>query len=239
MKAMLFAAGLGSRLLTETANKPKALVKIGQKTLLQLAVEKLKEFGITEIVVNVHHFALQISEFFQIHDFGITIHLSDETEKLLETGGGLKKAAPILRGNEPILIYNVDILSNIDLSAVIREHSNSGALATLVVRNRETQRYFKFNHNKQLVGWINKKTGETKISKPEDFSSALEMAFSGIHIIQPYFFNYLPEKDRFSITDLYLELAKTQLIKGYFDESDLWMDVGKPEQLEEARKLFI
>lgn len=238
MKAMIFAAGLGSRLLTETSDKPKALVKIGEKTLLQLAVEKLKDFGITEIVVNVHHFADQIAEFIHSHNFGIKIHLSDETEKLLETGGGLKKAAPLFSGTEPVLIYNVDILSNINLSEVIREHSNSGALATLVVRNRETQRYFKFSRNKQLVGWINKKTGETKISKPEDFSTAVEMAFSGIHIIQPEFFNFLPEEDRFSITDLYLELAKTQLIKGFFDESDLWMDVGKPEQLEEARKIF-
>jgi len=108
----------------------------------------------------------------------------------------------------------------------------------LAVRNRETQRYFKFDKNKQLVGWINKKTGETKISRPNNFETAVEMAYSGIHIVQPEIFSLMPETDRFSITNFYLELAKTQSIKGYFDESELWMDVGKPEQLEEARKLF-
>lgn len=235
---MIFAAGLGSRLLSETKNKPKALVEVGGKPLLQHAIEKLKNSGVTEIVVNVHHFARLIEKFIVENNFGIPIKISDESKKLLETGGGLKKAAPLLTGTEPIIIYNVDILSNIDISKVIHEHLKSEALATLVVRNRETQRYFKFNGSKQLVGWINKNTGESKISKAENFSSAVEMAFSGIHIIQPEFFNFMPKKERFSITDLYLELAKNHVIKGYFDESDLWMDVGKPEQLEQARKLF-
>jgi NDP-sugar pyrophosphorylase family protein len=238
MKAMVFAAGLGTRLQNETAAKPKALIDVGGKPLLQRAIEKLKTEGITEIVVNVHHFSELIISFLNENDFGIPIHISDETKKLLDTGGGLKKAARFFTENEPVLIYNVDIISNLDLKLLLHDHLNSGALATLAVRKRETQRYFKFDNNKELVGWINKKSGETKISKPENFEKATEMAFSGIHIIQPKIFSLMPETDRFSITDFYLELAKTHLIKGFFDESDLWMDVGKTEQLEEARRIF-
>jgi NDP-sugar pyrophosphorylase family protein len=120
----------------------------------------------------------------------------------------------------------------------LNDHLKKKALVTLAVRNRETQRYFKFDQNNQLVGWINKKTGESKISRPENFENAIEMAYSGIHIVQPEIFSLMPETDRFSITTFYLELAKTYSIKGYFDDSDLWMDVGKPEQLEEARRLY-
>ncbi len=235
---MIFAAGLGTRLNNETSDKPKALVELGEKTLLQQSIEKLKKEGITEIVVNIHHFSKLVISFLTKNDFGIKIHISDETEKLLDTGGGLKKASKFLAGKEPILIYNVDIISNLSLQLLLEEHLKSNPLVTLAVRNRETQRYFKFDENKQLVGWINKKTGETKISRPENFKMAVEMAYSGIHIVQPEIFSLMPETDRFSITDFYLELAKTYSIKGYFDDSDLWMDVGKPEQLDEARKLF-
>ncbi len=235
---MIFAAGLGTRLNDETSGKPKALVEVNGKPLLQHAIEKLTKDGITEIVVNVHHFSNLVISFLKESDFGINIHVSDETEKLLDTGGGLKKAVQFLAGNEPVLIYNVDIISNLSLQLLLKEHLKSNSLVTLAVRNRETQRYFKFDTKKQLVGWINKKTGEIKISRPENFETAIEMAYSGIHIVQPEIFSLMPETDRFSITDFYLELAKTHSIKGYFDDSDLWMDVGKPEQLEEARKLF-
>ena len=235
---MIFAAGLGTRLNNETSDKPKALVDVGGKPLLLHALEKLKGEGFTEVVVNVHHFSELVISFLKSNDFGIKIHISDESEKLLDTGGGLKKAANFLAGNEPILIYNVDILCDLSLQVLLKNHLKSGALVTLAVRNRETQRYFKFNKNKQLVGWINKKTGETKISIPSYFESSIEMAYSGIHIVQPEIFSLMPEADRFSITDFYLELAKTHSIKGYFDDSKLWMDVGKPEQLEEVRRLF-
>lgn len=237
MKAMIFAAGLGTRLNDETSRKPKALVDVGGKTLLQHAIEKLKNEGVSEIVINVHHFSNLVISFLKNNDFGIKIHISDETEKLLDTGGGLKKAEIYFNGNEPILIYNVDIISNLNLKLLLKDHLKTKALVTLAVRNRETQRYFKFDQNKQLVGWINKKTGESKISRQENFENAIEMAYSGIHIVQPEIFSLMPEIDRFSITNFYLELAKTHSIKGYFDDSDLWMDVGKPEQLEEARSL--
>jgi NDP-sugar pyrophosphorylase family protein len=238
MKAMIFAAGLGTRLQNETTEKPKALVEIGGKTLLQHAIEKLKNEGTKEIVVNVHHFADLVIKFIQNTNWGIPIYISNESDKLLETGGGLKKASHFFTDNSPILIYNVDILSNLDLKVLKEEHLKSGALATLVVRKRETQRYFKFDSDKNLVGWLNKKTGETKISNPDNFEMATEMAFSGIHIIQPELLKMMPNEDRFSIVKVYLELAQTHKIKGYFDDSDLWMDVGKTAQLEEARNLF-
>jgi NDP-sugar pyrophosphorylase family protein len=235
---MVFAAGLGTRLKNETQNKPKALVEIGGKPLLQRTIEKLAGEGIEEIVVNVHHFSELVIDFVRRNDFGVPVRISDETGKLLETGGGLKKAAPLLSGDKPVVLYNVDVLSNLDLQIPVREHLRSGALATLVVRNRQTQRYFKFNSEKRLVGWMNKKTGESRIVIPNEFEGSSEMAFSGIHIISPDIFKLMPEEDRFSIRDLYLGLAGKYLIKGFFDESDLWIDVGKPDELERARNRF-
>lgn len=235
---MVFAAGLGTRLKEETRHKPKALVEVGGKPLLQHAIEKLKSEGFTEIVVNVHHFSNLVVEFLNSRDFGIPVNISDETGRLLDTGGGLKKAAPLLAGKEPVLIYNVDVLSNLDLQILVQEHVRSGALATLVVRNRKTQRYFKFDNNKRLVGWINRKTGKKKIAIPESFENAVEMAFSGIHVVSSEIFNLMPAEEKFSITDFYLRQAKSHLIKGYFDDSEIWMDVGKPEELELAREKF-
>lgn len=237
MKAMVFAAGLGTRLKDETSLKPKALVEVGGKPLLFHAIEKLKKSGVAEIVINVHHFADQVIQYINSAEFGVKIHISDERDLLLDTGGGLKNAACFLTGNEPVLIYNVDILSNIDLNQVKKQHLETGALATLTVRKRETQRYMKFS-DKQLAGWINKKTGETKISLPELFDNAEEMAFSGIHIVQPEIFSLMPETERFSIIDLYLELTKTRKIMAFYDDSDLWIDVGKTEELEAARKIY-
>jgi NDP-sugar pyrophosphorylase family protein len=239
MKAMIFAAGLGSRLLEETSDKPKALVEIDGETLLQRAIERLNSEGVGEIVVNVHHFAERVTQFLSENDFGIPIHISNESGKLLDTGGGLKKAAHFFDDDSPVIIYNVDILSNLNIKKLVAEHKKSGALATLVVRNRTTQRYLKFDNKKRLVGWLNKKTGETKISVAGSFNESVEMAFSGIHIVQPELFKLMPAKERFPIIGFYLELAKTHLIKGYFDDSDLWMDVGKPEQLADARRLIL
>ena len=238
MEAMIFAAGLGTRLQAETQNKPKALVQIGNKTLLQLAIEKLKKAGVSNIVINVHHFSEKIRAFVSDNDFGIPILISDETEELLDTGGGLKKAAPFFTGDKPIIIDNVDVLSSLNLSEVINRHKKKESLATLVVRKRETQRYLKFDNNQHLVGWINKKTGEKKISLAQSFDNSADMAFSGIQIIEPGLLKILPDLNKFSIIDVYLELAKTTKIMGYFDDSDVWMDVGKPAQLEEARLLF-
>ncbi|WP_340114739.1 nucleotidyltransferase family protein [Maribellus mangrovi] len=238
MEAMIFAAGLGTRLEGETADKPKALVDVGRKPLIQHAIEKLVNAGASKIVVNVHHYAELLTGFIKGHSWGVDVQVSDESGRLLETGGGLKKAAPLFSGKEAILIYNVDILSSLNLRLLYQSHLESSALATLVVRDRETSRYLKFDEEMKLSGWLNKSSGETKISRPDVFEQSKELAFSGIQIVQPEIFELFPSEDRFSITDWYLELAKTKTIKGYFDASDLWMDVGKPAELKAARKRF-
>jgi NDP-sugar pyrophosphorylase family protein len=239
LKALIFAAGLGTRLKEHTANKPKAMVQLAGKPLLQHAIEKLIAQKITDITVNVFHFADQIISFLDQHPFPeAKIHISDEREELLDTGGGLKKAEAFLVGNEPILIYNVDVISNLNLSILENYHRTAGSLATLVVRKRDTSRYLMFDQNLQLVGWKNFSNGETKISREEPFDSAVPYAFSGIQIVQPEIFSLITEKGKFPIMDLYLRLASTQLIHGYIDTSTTWMDLGKPDQLQMAEKFF-
>lgn len=239
MKALIFAAGIGSRLKEETLYKPKALVEIGGKPLLQHIIEKLKGEGISEFVINVHHFPDMIADFVKTLNVGVKISISDERNELLDTGGGLKKAASFFKdSNNPVLMYNVDILSNINLTNLIQTHYTSGALATLAVRKRITQRYLKFDRQHRLVGWVNKKTGEERVAVSKSFENAVEMAFSGIHIVNQEIFDLMPAEKRFSMIDLYLLLAKDHFIYGYYDESSSWIDVGKPDSLVEARKLF-
>lgn len=239
MKAIIFAAGLGTRLAPETFDKPKALVEVGGKPLLLHALEKLYREGIHDVVVNVHHFPDLIIDFLKTIKLDLNIKISDEREKLLDTGGALKKAAPLLESvSDPVLMYNVDVLSNVSLQLLEKEHLASGALATLVVRKRETQRYFKFDSDKRLVGWINHKNGEEKIIDPDLYSKGTELAFSGIHVVHPAILNFMPPEDRFSIVDLYLQLGRNHLINGFFDTSSFWLDVGKPDSLEKARKIF-
>ena len=238
MEAMLLAAGKGTRLQEETNSKPKALVQVGGKPLLQHAIERLCAAGVSKIVVNVHHFSEQVIAFIESRSWPVPVLISDETDCLLETGGGLKKAAGLFSKTEPILIYNVDILSSLDLTDLLQAHLASGALATLVVRKRTTQRYFKFDELMQLVGWVNKKSGEKKVARPDKFEHASELAFSGIHIVQPAILERMPLENRFSIVPVYLNLAQSEKINGFIDNSELWMDVGKPAELEIARKRY-
>lgn len=187
MKAMIFAAGLGTRLRPLTDHTPKALVSVAGKPMLERVILRLKEAGFNDITVNIHHFGEQIIEFLRANnDFGITIHLSDERDMLLDTGGGIKKARPFLDGNEPFLVHNADILSDINLAELYRHHRESNAEATLLVSQRQTSRYLLLDDANRLHGWINKSTGETK---PEGFSfqerQYKEMAFGGIHVISP------------------------------------------------------
>ena len=239
MKALLFAAGLGTRLKEHTQDKPKAMVSIAGKPLLQYAIEHLKQFGISDVTINVFHFAEQVISFIKENNsFGINIHISDERDQLLDTGGGLKMAGSYLKGEEPILIYNVDVISNLDLNLLLKYHQEQKALATLVVRHRETSRYLMFDLNLQLAGWKNFSSGKTIISRPESFADAQPLAFSGIHIIQPELLELITEEGKFPIMDLYSRLAKDQSIKAFIDQSDLWMDLGKPDQLLAAEKLF-
>lgn len=239
MKALLFAAGLGTRLKTYTQDKPKALVTLAGKPLLQHAIEHLKRFGITDITINVFHFADQIIDFISEHNsFDVNIRISDEREQLLDTGGGLKKAAGFLKGNEPILIYNVDVISNLNLFNLLNFHQQNKALATLVVRNRETSRYLMFDESLQLTGWKNFSNGDSIISRADSFPTSKPMAFSGIHLLEPEIFELITEEGKFPIMDLYLRLAKVHKIIGYPDQSELWMDLGKPEQLLAAEQLL-
>lgn len=239
MKALLFAAGLGTRLKEHTQNTPKALVGLAGKPLIQHAIEHMKSQGITDITINVFHFADQVISFIEENgSFGIDIHISDERDQLLDTGGGLKKAGQYLKGDEPILIYNVDVISDLDLNVLLKYHQEQKALATLVVRSRETSRYLMFDQNLRLSGWKNFSNSETIISRPESFADAQPFAFSGIHLIQPELLNLITEEGRFPIMDLYLRLAKDHSIKAFIDHSYLWMDLGKPEQLLAAEKLL-
>ena len=239
VRALIFAAGLGTRLMEHTRDQPKALVLLAGKPLLQHAIEKLMIHQITDITVNVFHFADQIIAFLENHPFpGLQIHVSDERAELLDTGGGLRNAAAFLTGHEPILIYNVDVISNLDLNLLENYHRMSGALATLVVRQRETARYLMFDEHLQLAGWKNFSNGETKICREDTFPNATPYAFSGIQIVQPDIFRLISEKGKFPIMDLYLRLAKKESVCGYIDTSTIWMDLGKPDQLVVAEKLF-
>lgn len=238
MKAMIFAAGLGTRLRPLTNDRPKALVELEGKTLLEIVIKRLVYHGFTDIVVNVHHFADKVIQYLKDHNnFGVNIMISDERDMLLETGGGLKKAANLLQGTDPILICNVDILTNINYSRMLDVHRRSKAIATLAIRQRTTSRYLLFNQRKNLIGWTNNKTGEVKISK-QTKAQPNPFAFSGIQIIQSKFLELIHQTGKFSIIDVYLDLARTHQIKGYQHDNDVWLDVGKPESLKKGLEVL-
>ena len=235
MKAMIFAAGLGTRLKTLTAQKPKALVECNGHTLLEYAIRNVKHAGFDEIVVNVHHFAEQIISFIQSNDFGIPITISDESNELLDTGGGLLKAKEFLTGDEPFLVCNVDILCSIDFKKMIDYHIKNNALVTLAVSDRITSRYLLFDSENQLCAWENRKTQEQKIVRQREHYTPL--AFSGIQIISPKIFDFITESGKFAIMDLYLRLAANHPIIAYDHTGDFWLDVGKFEEFESIEKL--
>ncbi|MGP1477688.1 MAG: nucleotidyltransferase family protein [Phocaeicola sp.] len=238
MKAMIFAAGVGSRLKPLTDYSPKALIKIAGQPMLEHVINKLKISGFDEIVINVHHLAEQIIDYLKDNNnFGITIHISDERQELLETGGGLQKALPLFAPNdEGILIHNVDILSNCDLRGLMQYHKEHQAVATLVVSSRKTLRYLLFNKENRLCGWVNKKTGETK---PEGFvykeGEYAEYAYAGIEVVQPEIYKWLPE-GKFSIIDFYLNHCNELAIKPYVANDLKLLDIGKPETLIKAEQ---
>ena len=237
MKAMLFAAGLGTRLKPFTDNAPKALAEVNNKTLLEHNIRYLQRYGIDDIVVNVHHFAGMIEDVLaQNHGFGSFVDISDEREEVLETGGGLKKAAPLFAGEEDIVVMNVDVLTTLNLEALIASHKESGALATLAVMKRESSRHLLFDNDMQLCGWTSNKTGEIKTAR--DLTYAQPYAFSGIQVISSQLFNHIPFDGKFSMIDVYLHFAKNDAIKGYDHSGNVFIDVGKPESLQQAAYLF-
>ncbi len=237
MKAMIFAAGLGTRFKPWTDKHPKALAIVNGKSLLQRNVEYLKQFGIINIIVNVHHFADQIAEAIKKNNgWKSNITISDETNEVLETGGGLKKANWFF-DDGTFVVINVDILTDLDLQAMINFHKQQKPIATVAVTNRNTSRYFLFDEDDELCGWRNVKTNEQKISKEKP--KLIQKAFSGIHIIEPKIFPLIKQTGKFSIIDTYLELAKTETIKGFDHSNSKLVDVGKSESLIEAEKLFL
>ena len=238
MKAMIFAAGLGTRLKPLTDSIPKALVPINGKPLLQLIIEKLKKSGFDEIIVNVHHFPDQIIDFLKANNnFGIRIEVSDERDRLLDTGGGIRKAKHFFDGNQPFLVHNVDILSDVDLQELFQQHLATDSLATLVVSKRNTVRYLLFDDDQRLFGWINEKTGETKPISFNDISGFNKLAFAGIQVLSPRVFELMETLDaKFPIMDFYLSNAQTQVIKGFIPTNFHMLDVGKLNVLDEAER---
>ena len=226
MKAMILAAGLGTRLRPLTDNHPKALVEIAGRTLLEITLARLRDVGVGDVIINVHHFAEMVQEYLRAkNNFGMHIEVSRE-DVLLDTGGGLKKAAWFFADGGPFFVRNVDVISDLDLNRLKEYHQSSNALASLVVRKRETSRYFLFDKEHRLCGWTNQQIGERIISvKP--VGGAEMFGFSGIQIINPEIFSMVTEDGRFSLTNLYLRLAKDQLIKGYLDTDSIWKDAGK------------
>ena len=235
MKAMIFAAGKGTRLKPLTDTTPKALVPVNGTPMIELVIRKLIDAGVKEIIVNVHYLANQIIDFLNANNnFGIRIEISDETNELLDTGGGLKKASWFFDDNKPFILHNVDVISDIDLMEMINYHNKYNALATLAVRKRITSRYFLFNSKQELCGWENTKDKKRLISRfAKDYRA---LAFSGIHIINPEIFKNIYENGKFSIISTYFELSKSKLISAFQHDKDYWFDVGNPEKLQIVEK---
>lgn len=236
MNAFIFAAGLGTRLKPLTDTMPKALVPVAGKPLLAHVIEKLKAAGCKKIVINIHHFGEMIMDYVkENNNFGIDIVFSDEREMLLETGGAIKHAVDLL-GDEPFLIHNVDIMSNVDLKALWSEHINSGSAATLLVSKRNSSRALLFNKESNLTAWTNKNTGEVKTPYENiEIACLEEFAFSGIHVFSPQLFKYFGEyPEKFSIIDFYLNTCKAEKIKAFTQDGLQLLDVGKLDSLEKA-----
>ncbi len=238
---MILAAGLGTRLKPFTDKHPKALAMVNGKSLLQRNIEYLQKIGITEVLVNVHHFADQIIDAVSTnHGWGSTVTISDETDAVLETGGGLKKAAWYFGNETSFLLINADILTNLDLDALVAQHTNTGALATLAVSDRNSSRYFLFDEAGKLCGWKNQNTGEYKpVHLNETNTEHLQAkAFSGIQVIDTKLLPLMQHEGKFSMVDVYLDLCATHTILAYDHTGATLLDVGKPESLALAATLF-
>ncbi len=233
---MVLAAGLGTRLRPLTDSRPKALVEVAGRTLLEITLTRLRSFGIREVIVNVHHFAEMIGEFLKAKDnFGMRIEVSRE-EMLLDTGGGLKKAGWFfLQQQGPFLLHNVDVISTVDLDQMVKTHNQSGALATLAVQDRETSRYLLFDEKVQLCGRRIVRDSEDEMARK--VASVKALAFTGIHVISPRMLTLMKENGVFSIIDSYLRLAGDgETILGFRADEYYWRDLGKLQQVQQAEE---
>jgi MurNAc alpha-1-phosphate uridylyltransferase len=243
MQSMIFSAGLGTRFKPWTNSHPKALAMVNGKSLLERNVEYLKQYGIKDVIVNVHHFADQVIDAVsQNNGWESNIVISDEKNELLDTGGGLLKAKHLFTPGERFLTCNVDILTDLDLNKLIAFHQQKKALITFGVTNRKTSRYLLFDETNRLVGWRNNTTGEEKISIPsprgEGPGVRREKAYSCVVVFEYKIFDLIPFTGKFSLIDVYLALAKNHLIIGYDHSGDRFVDVGKPENIAVAEGLF-
>jgi N-acetyl-alpha-D-muramate 1-phosphate uridylyltransferase len=243
MKAMIFAAGLGSRFKPWTDHHPKALAVVNGKSLLQRNIEYLQQYGITDVVVNVHHFADQIIEAVEKNKgWGSNIIISDERDEVLETGGGLLKARTLLEGDEPFVSINVDILTDLNLHDLLAFHDQHKPLLSFAVTNRKTARYFLFDESNRLCGWRNVTTGEEKgpvLSYTEEEKQKLiEKAYSCVVVFEPRFFSLVKQTGKFSLTEPYLDLAAEHTILGYDHSGDKLVDVGRVESVIVAEANF-
>jgi len=243
MKAMIFAAGLGTRLRPLTDNMPKALVPVAGKPMLERIIIRLKDAGFNDITINIHHFGEQIINFLCANNnFGADIHISDERGELLDTGGGIRKARPFLEGDEPFLIHNADILTDLDLNAFYRHHLESNVDATLLTNHRKTSRYLLMNPDNRLCGWTNLSTGEV-LPKELDYpgNHYQLQAFGCVHVLSPSIFRYMENerwKGKFSIIPFYVDICTEARIQGYPMDSENWFDIGKPETLAKAEAYY-
>jgi Nucleoside-diphosphate-sugar pyrophosphorylase involved in lipopolysaccharide biosynthesis/translation initiation factor 2B, gamma/epsilon subunits (eIF-2Bgamma/eIF-2Bepsilon) len=237
MKAMILAAGIGTRLKPLTDEIPKALVPLNGTPMLEHVILKLKNSGFDKIIINVHHFSQHIIDFLKANEnFGVQIKISDESGYLLDTGGGIKNVAGFFKGREPFLAHNVDIVSDVDLTAMYDAHVKNDPLATLLVSQRDTSRFLLFNDENSLCGWRNRETGEVKSFYP-DFNPKKyqELAFGGIHVLSPKIFEWMDEwTGKFSIMDFYLSVCVKTNIQAYQVENLNFFDAGKPETLAKA-----
>jgi NDP-sugar pyrophosphorylase family protein len=238
MKAMILAAGLGTRLRPLTENRPKALVEVAGRTLLEIALARLRTFGISDVILNAHHFADMILEYLNKNDnFGMRIEVSRE-DALLDTGGGLKKAAYFFcEESEPFILHNVDVISTIDLGRMVQFHTENQALATLAVQDRRTSRYLLFDEARQLCGRRSGSDEKTELVRSSEPVKAL--AFSGIHVISPRVFSRMSEEGAFSIIQSYLRLAgQGEKVLGFRVDEYYWRDLGRPENVAQAAEDF-
>ncbi len=231
MKAMILAAGLGTRLKPFTDTKPKALFKIENRSLLEWTIRYLKKHGINELVINVHHHPDQIIDFLkQNNGFGLPYKISDESNRLMNTGGAIVKASEYLKGSDPFILMGIDVITGLNLGEMIRFHKEKRPLVTLGVKDRVTTRSLLFDENMRLTGWRDNRSGEMKGQQPIHYTYAL--GFSVVHIIQPEIFNQITETGAFSIMDLYLRLMDSEKILGFRHDESGWFEFGRTEAID-------
>jgi Nucleoside-diphosphate-sugar pyrophosphorylase involved in lipopolysaccharide biosynthesis/translation initiation factor 2B, gamma/epsilon subunits (eIF-2Bgamma/eIF-2Bepsilon) len=236
MKAMILAAGMGTRLQPLTLTKPKALVEVKGIPMLEIVIKRLIKFGFTDIIINIHHFGDQIVDFLERNNnFGISITLSDERDLLLDTGGGLLKAKDFFADGKPFLVHNVDILTNLDLGQLFAAHTNSNSLATLAVKERKTSRSLLIGADQSLCGWKNHQSGKTIIAKGVE-ANLQPIAFSAVYVLNPSIFPLITENGVFSVMDVFLRLAASHSIQTFRHDQDFWIDLGRVENLKEAKQ---